>query len=202
MSGSFVACHECDAVYRPVPLQAGQKARCRRCGAVLYRKSRLRPVDMLAVVLAALVTYLIANACPIVDLNVQGAHNTATLLASVVALWSEGRILVALLVGVTALVVPLVDLGLMLVVLTAAVSGRPTHRSARLLRLVQSLRPWGMIEIFMLGILVSLVKLSHLAQVVPGVALWAFCALTVLFAVVISWDLKSLWDGSDEEPAP
>jgi paraquat-inducible protein A len=51
-----------------------------------------------------------------------------------------------------------------------------------------------MIEVFMLGVLVALVKLSHLAHVLPGIALWAFGALTVLLAAILTLDLRTLWN--------
>lgn len=190
---ALIACHDCDAVYRPIALGAGEKARCLRCGAVLYREPRLAPHQMLALVLAALVVFVIANATPIVVLSVQGVQNQATLLGSVVALWNEGRQLVAGLVAATTLVAPLTDLGLMLLLLMAASRGHRPACFASLLRLVQAVRPWGMIEIFMLGVVVALVKLSHLAMVMPGIALWAFAALTVLLAIIVSWDPRSLW---------
>lgn len=193
MHGRLVACHDCDAVYRQIPLAAGEKARCRRCGAVLYKAQRLLPGQMLALVLAALVTFIIANAFPIVALNVQGVENEATLFGSVLALWDDGRRTVACTVFATTMLAPVCDLTLMAVVLAAAASGRRPRHFAQLLRLVQAIRPWGMIEIFMLGILVALVKLSHFALLVPGISLWAFGALTVLLALVASWDMGSLW---------
>jgi paraquat-inducible protein A len=62
-----------------------------------------------------------------------------------------------------------------------------------LLRLMQIVRPWGMVEVFLLGVLVALVKLSNMAAVVPGVALWAFGALTILLTVVVSFNPRYLW---------
>jgi paraquat-inducible protein A len=61
-------------------------------------------------------------------------------------------------------------------------------------RLVQTVRPWGMVEVFMLGTLVSLAKLSHIAHVQPGIALWSFGALMFLVAAAAaSFDADDLW---------
>jgi paraquat-inducible protein A len=160
-----------------------------RCGAVLYRRSRLRLDQLLALVVGALVTFLLANAFPIVDLEVQGIRNSTTLAGSVLALWGEGRWPVAILVCLTTQVFPVIDLLAMLVLLAAAQGGWSFKGPVVLVfRFVRVLRPWGMIEVFMLGTLVALVKLSHLAHVMPGVALWAFGALTVMTTVVVSFD--------------
>jgi len=63
----------------------------------------------------------------------------------------------------------------------------------KLLHLMQYVRPWGMIEVFLLGVLVALVKLSNIANVLPGVALWAFAALTIVLTVVVSFNPRYLW---------
>ena len=75
---------------------------------------------------------------------------------------------------------------------------------ALLVRAMQSLQPWGMVEVFMLGVLVALVKLSSMAQVLPGPALWAFVALTVLLTAVLAFDPRGFWEMAQEveEPAP
>ena len=71
------------------------------------------------------------------------------------------------------------------------------------MRLLQSLRPWGMVEVFLLGVLVAVIKLSGIATVVAGPALWAFVGLTVLLTVVVSFDPRALWELSfDEAPEP
>ena len=188
--GSLIACPECDALHRRRPLTRGDKARCVRCGAVLYRYPRLRPDQMLPLVVCAMVTFVIANFFPIVDLHVQGLHSSSTLFGGIRALWGEERRMVAALVFATTLLFPLIDLSAMLALLLLSRRGRP----APLWRFVQALRPWGMIEVFMLGVLVALVKLSHLAHVLPGVALWAFAALTIQMAIILSFDPRSLWD--------
>jgi paraquat-inducible protein A len=53
---------------------------------------------------------------------------------------------------------------------------------------------WSMVEVFLLGVLVALVKLLHLASVVPGVALWSFGAMMLLHAAAWSaFDARALW---------
>ena len=64
--------------------------------------------------------------------------------------------------------------------------GRLPGEFASILRVLQSVRPWSMTQVFMLGVLVSLVKLAHLAHVVPGVALWSFGGLILLLTASVS----------------
>jgi paraquat-inducible protein A len=188
------ACPHCDALHRRPVLRRGEKALCGRCGSVLLRRHRLAPGQMLALAVTALVLFVIANAFPIVDLRVQGLRNSATLWGSVMALWGEGRQLVAVLVCATTQVFPLLDLLCMLALLGAAARRGPRPRwFAPLLRFLQELRPWGMVEVFMLGVVVSLVKLSGMARILPGTALWAFALLTIAMAFVLSFHPRQLW---------
>jgi paraquat-inducible protein A len=72
--------------------------------------------------------------------------------------------------------------------------GRVPPRFALVFRVLQAVRPWGMVEVFMLGVLVSMVKLANLAALVPGIALWSFGALMVLMAAAAAvFDPRELW---------
>ena len=196
MTHSLGACPECDSLYRRRPLARGEVALCPVCGARLYRVPRLSPEQALALVVAALVAFLVANLHPIVAVRMQGVFNTATLFGSLLTLWDHGRPTAAGLVLLTAILVPLFDLLAMAALLGVTVRGaRRPPWFAPLLRLVLTLRPWGMVEVYMVGMLVALVKLSTYAQIMPGVALWAFAALTVLLAAVMTFDPRALWDG-------
>ena len=63
-----------------------------------------------------------------------------------------------------------------------------------LLRMMRMMKPWGMIEVFMLGVLVSLVKLTSSFKVIPGVALWSFGVLTLLLAAAAaSFSSRDVW---------
>ncbi|HTH15137.1 MAG TPA: paraquat-inducible protein A [Magnetospirillum sp.] len=190
----LVACPECDELHVRQPLRPGERAKCSRCSSTLYRMPRRRPDQMLAIVVAALITFAIAHAYPILVLRAQGIINEATLLGSVAALWTEGQEPVAALVFATTWLFPLCDLLSMFFLLLAVERGWRPVLFAPVLRTLQAMRPWGMIEVLMLGVLVSLIKLSKLADVVPGVALWAFIALTFLLAAILSYDLRSLWE--------
>lgn len=149
---------------------------------------------MLALAVTALLLFVIANCFPIVDLRVQGLSSSATLWGSVNTLWGEGRQMMAVLVCATTQVFPLMDLLCMMALLHAVIRPGPRPRwFAPLLRFLQRLRPWGMVEVFMLGVVVSLVKLSGMARILPGTALWAFALLTVAMAFVLSFHPRQLW---------
>ena len=53
-----------------------------------------------------------------------------------------------------------------------------------LFRALTWLRPWAMPEVFMLGALVAMVKLSVMATVVPGIALFSYGTLMLMLAAL------------------
>lgn len=194
-ASSLIACHECDLLQREVVLPPRGAARCRRCDMVLYRNLPDSLDRTLALALAAAVLFVVANAFPIVGLDAQGNRTSTTLFGAVRTLHDDGMTSVAALVFVTTILMPAVELGAMLYMLLPLKLGRVPHGLRAMFRAVQAVRPWGMVEVFILGTLVSLAKLAHLASVVPGIALWSFAALMVLLAAIAAaFDPRSLWE--------
>ncbi|MCZ2495834.1 paraquat-inducible protein A [Xylophilus sp. Kf1] len=188
-----IVCESCDAVCQRRPLRRREVSNCPRCGAELERDTRGQQRHLLPLTVASLFTFAIANLFPIVEIELRGLHSRTTLAGAVMALVTEGRSLVAVLVAATTLVFPLFQL---LILLWLLVPLQRAHRApgfALLVNGMQLLRPWGMVEVFLLGVLVALVKLAGMAKVIPGPALWAFAALTILLTAVLSFDPRGFW---------
>jgi len=195
-----MACPECDLLQRTTSLAGDRLARCRRCCTLL-----LRPYDEnidrpLAYTLAAGVLFIIANAFPIVGLEVQGQSATATLFGTAHALYQQNMKMLSVLVFFTTIFVPGVQLAAMAYVLVPLRRGQVPHWMPMALRVLQAARPWGMVEVFILGMLVSLVKLGGMATVVPGAGMWAFGGLLLMIAAAVaSFDARSIWARMDLE---
>jgi paraquat-inducible protein A len=193
-SAPLIACHECDLLQREVPLPQGGVARCGRCGAELYRSHPHSLERTLALTAAGIVLFAVANAFPIVGLKLQGQLTQTTLFHAVKTLYDEDMKPVAALVFATTMLMPALELLAMTWLLLPLRLGRVPPRFALVFRVLQAVRPWGMVEVFMLGVLVSMVKLAHLATLVPGIALWSFGALMLLMAAVAAvFDPRELW---------
>ncbi|SPP63012.1 paraquat-inducible protein A [Nitrospira lenta] len=196
---SLIACHECDLLQRRIVLPQGGVGRCRRCHSVLYR-TRQGGVDQpLACAIAASILFLIANVYPIVGLEVQGERQAANLYDTVHMLWVEGRGEVAILVCLTALIMPAIEIALLIYLLLPLKLHCVTEGTLPVLRFLQAVHPWSMVEVFLLGILVAFVKLEHLAEVRVGIALWAYVGLIPLLIVAsLSFDPEALWSDMHE----
>lgn len=193
-AANFVCCEECDVVYKRIELKKGEKAYCLRCGAGLY-KNGWTLKQLLPLVIASLMVLAISNAYPIVQIELKGIQSETTLFGAVLAMFHEGRGLVALLVLFTTIIFPLFELLLLLyVLLPVTLFKTKPIGMAIALRVIRVFRIWGMIEVFLIGVLVTLVKLVVMVTIIPGIALWSFAALTVLMVLVISVKVSDIWD--------
>jgi paraquat-inducible protein A len=190
----LIACHECDLLQRAVAVPPGGVLRCRRCHAELYRNRADSLERSLAFSLAAAVLFVVSNLYPIVGLSVSGTVVETTLLGAVRVLYLDGMWPIAGLVFATTFLMPLVQTVSMLWMLLPLVFDRVPWRAAIVFRTCHLAAPWGMTEVLILGLLVALVKLAHIASVVVGTALWSFGALMLILAAAgAAFDTRQLW---------
>ena len=192
---TLVACHECDMLYQVGPLAEGGVATCRRCGGVLLRHKRNSLDRTLAFAMAGLILIIVANTFPFLALKSEGIVQETTLITGVEELYRQDMRSVAVLVFLTSILVPFVYISGLLYVLIPLKLNRLPWNLPLVFRLLGHIQPWGMMEVFMLGILVSIVKLAKMASIVPGIALYSFVALIfVLAAATASLDPHIVWD--------
>ena len=197
----MIVCPECDALQQePRRVPRGTSVRCWRCKTVLIHESRKGPDYVFSLIVTGAVLFLVGNAFPLVSLEAQGNGVTTTLFGAVLHMWSQDLQLVAALVFVTTILAPAFDLCAMLYLTLGMLRmdrGRTTAMppwSSRVLRAVQAVRPWGMLEVFMLGSLVSIVKLGQMAAVVVGPALYSIGALILVLAAANSaFNPRDVW---------
>jgi paraquat-inducible protein A len=198
----LISCHDCGTLHRKRALRVRERARCTRCEAILYRGTSNdghgRVNRMIAITLGALLTYFIAQFFPIVELEINGLTSSATMAGAIRVLWAEHMEAVACMVFLFTILFPLVEIGSLLYVTFGLSAGRQVPGFHRLLRAVQASRKWGMIEVLMIGILITLFKMTSLARVVPQPGVFAFGALTVLLAIVVCIEPRALWQLGDQ----
>jgi paraquat-inducible protein A len=196
---TLIACRECDCLQHEVPLPPGGVAQCTRCGAQLYRNKPASVQHTLAFFAAAAILFLVANMYPLLSLEAQGMRVDTTLFGAAKALTASGYTGLGILVFMATILFPGVEIAAMLYMLGAVERGFVPRALPVVFRAIEAVRPWGMIQVFMVGTLVSLVKLSHLATVIPGVALFALGGVIALFAAAeAAYEPRVLWARVEE----
>jgi len=191
---ALIACPDCDMLQRLPDLAPGASARCPRCDKELWRRREDALNRTLALTLAAAVLYVVANTVPMIGLTAVGREASTTVLGGALHLWRNGPAIVAVLVLVTAVVAPALQIGFMLAIVLGAHREHPPRWVGPLLRHHPATRTWSMIEVMMLGVLVALIKIADYATVIPGVALFVLGALVFLLAgIQASFDRREVW---------
>lgn len=193
----LVICTYCDVIHARVELATRKTARCVNCDRPLYH-SATDLGAMLAVTITAAIAFGVANAFPLVTLATNGRQTDATLLRAIMASYVQDLPAVAVALALTLIVAPLLELGLLLWLLVPLVlRARPLGLRGSM-RLMKILRPWRMIEVFLLGVAVAAVKLTGLASVTPGWGLFGVAVMTLALASLASFDQNALWRRVDE----
>jgi paraquat-inducible protein A len=189
-----IACPDCDLQQSLPPLVPGGSARCARCKVTIARN----PVDPigrpLALSVAAAVVFVIANTSPLMGLSAVGREASTTILGGAHEMWIRGSEITAVIVAFCAVLAPGAYIAFLLAVLLGARRTPAPRWVGRLLRWAAVVLPWSMSEVMLLGILVALIKIAHLATVIPGIGLFAVGMLVVLLAVTSSiFEPRAIW---------
>lgn len=189
-----VACPGCDLPVTIGPLNDGERASCPRCGHQLAAGSRQGLEKSLAYAAAALALLVVANAFPFLSFSRAGLGNQMSLPQSALALYQNGSEVLGVLVLGFIILVPAVILLLLFAVLIPLLSRRPVAWLTGAGRAIFLLKPWSMAEVFIIGVIASLVKISGMASVTLGVSFWAYAGFAVLFALSLSTlDRFTVW---------
>ncbi len=190
-----MACHDCDLLQTIPVLPPGSEGLCRRCGAMLISnktKSLQRPVALL---LAAVILFILFNVFPFLTFKKGGLEHQTHVVTGIRQLADQGMGALAVLVALNLLIVPGLHLLAALYVLVPVSLNRQVPGMFRVFRYLRILQPWHMVEIFMLGVLVSMVKLAKMAQIVPGVAVFSLTAfIFVMAAATAAVDPHGIWE--------
>jgi len=191
---SLVACPDCDLVQRLPDLPLDASARCPRCDKELWRRRADSLDRTLAFAIAAAILYVVAQSVPMLGLSAVGHQASTTVVQGAQQLWDDGREVVAVLVVLTTVVAPAVQIGFMLVIVAAARRARVPRWVGTLLRHHPTATTWSMLEVMMLGVLVALVKIADYATVIPGLAMYTLGVLIFLLAAMQSaFDPREVW---------
>jgi paraquat-inducible protein A len=175
----LIVCPACDLVHRGDAVPATERTRCSRCRAVLHGPQGAKLDTAIAIALSALGLFLLANIYPLVELHVNGSSRQTTLIGAALGLHHAGHAALGLLVFSTTVLAPLAQILGLLYLLLPLRRRRRARRQRTVFRLLMQVRPWTFVEVFMLGALVALVRLSAFAKVVPGIAL-VCCGLLMM----------------------
>jgi paraquat-inducible protein A len=198
----LVSCEACGLLSRPAARNA--PGYCRRCGEELEFRRHRSIETTWALIIAAAICYIPANALPVFTTTTLGEEEPDTILSGVAFLYTSGSWPLALIVLVASVMIPVGKLAALAYLLLTVQRGSIANNRerTRLYRIVQIIGRWSMLDVFVAAFTVALVQLQPLTSVAPGAGVLFFAAVVVLTMLAAeAFDPRLIWDAGEPRQA-
>lgn len=196
----LTACPDCDLLMPKAVAPPGHSLLCPRCGKTINRRSRDSIVKALALSIAGLLMYPPAILLPLMTMESFGFSDSANIIDSIVNFYQNGYYLVSFMVLLSAVIFPLVLLGSVFIISIQLYRHRYPGYLARLFRAYLHLQEWAMIEVYLLGIMVTVIKMGSSADISYNTGIFCFIALVLLtIAIAAAIDTDLFWQTIEDK---
>jgi paraquat-inducible protein A len=192
-------CQGCDLAVEVIDIPRGKEAHCPRCGTELYRGGSPSLAGNLALALTCLVLFIPSYWFDYLHITLVGMNITASVPAGVLALYHEGYWPLSILVLFCACIAPLLVCGS---VITTHLSLYYRHfKTLKIsLAVMQHLRGWAMVDVFLISIAVACVRLWDISDVFVSPALYGLIILQILSVMLLSRiSVRRYWESWRKE---
>ncbi len=193
LSANVLSCRHCGTI-QDAPLDRQGVLDCGVCGVGLERFTGRSLDAALATAIAALLFLVAANGLTFLTTRIFGAAEHSRLISSCTVLWQEGWPALSVVIGLFAIVLPIVRFSLLTVVLGALRLGLRPPWLGGVFRWSNSLQTWAMADVFLLAFLIAYARLAATIAVSLGPGALCFIAaglLTLLTRATL--DKKAVW---------
>ena len=177
-----ICCCACDEIVKiQLPEKVG-RYKCPTCGHTLFKNYKNSIERSYAISVASFILFIVANYFPILTFNVMGQTSSATFFTAIEYLYRDEDYIMAIAVLMTTIVVPFIFILFSIIVFGMLYHNRIHPIIVPMLRIIEDLKPWGMLDVFLVATLVSIVKLIKMGTIQFGYSFWAFASLVPLMA--------------------
>lgn len=202
MTSHQTACHECDLLITVPEIAEGERADCPRCGGLITARPRNGIQRALAFALAGVIFLIISLLYPFLSFSSSGLESVMSLTEASLTIYEERSTSLAVIIFVTIIAAPAVLLAAILALTLPLVLKIRVPWLREVGKLLTVLTEWNMVEVFIIGVIVSLVKIMKLATVIMGLSFWAYIAFTIcLVAAMSGLDTWRLWAEIEDNSA-
>ena len=195
----LTACHGCDLLVEEGNIPHRSKAICPRCGSFLYEPKENTVNNTLALVITGLLLLWPAISMPIIEMTILGGTSFNSLLNAVVKIYQAGYSWVAFVVFFTSILAPFAKLSVLLIVLLHIKFKRHTNLLPLLFRYYVKLDTWEMLDVYIIAMLVSVIKLFDIAAINAGLGFFCFVGLLLTsILVTVKLDKKQIWESIED----
>jgi paraquat-inducible protein A len=191
----LIICKKCHTLYEKVSLSEKEKAFCSECNVLLYQENPNMLNKTLALVITACISLFVAFNFNIININIQGLEQSLTLTSLFVVIAEHEQYVVGMIFLFIIVIFPITILCSTFLLLFFMKIKKAAYFTKRLLILLAHLKPWNMVDIFFISLLVAMVKLFDVANIELGVAFLAFIFTLILDIIITkSISFHELWE--------
>jgi len=172
-------CPGCDLLLEKTAPGPGHTLVCPRCRRRLHKNHPDSVHRTLALATTGILLYLPANFYPLLTFDVLGTAATSSVFSSTLSMFDQGQNFVGSIVVLTGLVFPLVTLFLLFWVSMGLIMGWKARWIPGFLRWYQHLTEWAMTDVYLIGIFVTIIKMSHMAEIEYNTGFFCFIGLVM-----------------------
>ncbi len=192
---NLIICKKCYTLHKKVPLSHSKQAFCSKCDIMLYQNNPNTLDKTLALVITATISLFVAFTFTIVTIDIQGLEKSLTLYALFMVILEQHQYIVGVMFIFLIVIFPITIIFSMLVLLILMKLKKGAYMVQRLLILLAHIRPWSMVDIFFISLLVAMVKLFDYAYIELGVSFVALI-FTLILDIIITKNISfyELWE--------
>ncbi len=200
-SEGLIGCPDCDLLILKTHPVKGFSLACPRCGAQILRLKTDSMDRTLAFSLSGLFLFFPACFLPLLNFSVLGFSGRCTMVKAVIQMFSSGYWWMGFLVLFCSILAPFLVLTILFAISFSVRAGKNKRFVVKALKMYHHLSEWAMLDVYLIGILVSLIKMRDYGEVISGLGLYSFIGLLamVIFSM-ICFDIQKAWDVMEKKP--
>ncbi|MCX3310107.1 membrane integrity lipid transport subunit YebS [Pantoea vagans] len=188
----YQRCPQCDTLFSLPDVKTHQSAHCPRCNAEILSGRDWPMTRLMAMAATMIVLMPFAFSLPLVDIRLLGLRINASVLEGVIQMTQQGDVLTASMVAFCTIGAPVT---LVAGICYLGIGHRLGMNLRPVLIMLEKLKEWVMLDIYLIGIAVASIKVQDYASLEIGYGLAAYIALTVLSVLtMIHLNMEQLWE--------
>lgn len=189
----LIACTDCDLLLEKADVKIGHTLLCPRCGKSLTKTKENSVTKTFAFSLTALLLYLPAILLPLLYLEALGIQDSGNVIESIVVFGQSGYYFVAFIFGFSAMLFPLLLIGSVFLLSGCLYLKFYPGWLKKIFRFYIHTEEWAMLEVYLLGIIIAIIKMKGMAQVSYEAGFFCFLLLVLMTVAMNSVLDRSLF---------
>lgn len=180
LNTTVTACPSCDLLLTGTTARENHAALCPRCHELLHRDKHNSIVKTFSLSLTALLLYIPALFLPLLTMGILGTESSASIIHAIYNLFIQQQFFVGLIVLLTAVIFPFFTLFSLCAVSFGLLTDHKKKWMPWMFRHYNHLREWAMTDVFLVGILITIIKMAHSAEINLNLGFFCFVFLVVV----------------------